>query len=307
MSVPAEENRSVLPRNSYIGGSAAATILGKNEFENRLDLYDRKVNNRSLDLSGNGHVIRGNLIEPYVESWIKENVDPTLNSDAIWDEFDYGKVVRGTSERDETSQIMLMDDALHPDSGKRYIGGHPDGIGDEILWEFKVPTSYKLGRVIADGLPASWYYQVQHYMMISGRQLGCVATFNTDRWEPHLTWVDADPYVHEVMREEYEKFWGYVVRQEQPPEDAETVMHSEQQGVVHDARIEEALAAYDAAYTKRYEGKDEQTDARLQLLSLVGDRRTIITAKYKASISKRKAYGKMTTYLTVRKRDQYED
>jgi predicted phage-related endonuclease len=300
-------SRSIIPRHDYIGGSAAATILGKNDYEARLGLWERKHFRQDLDLSDNRHVMRGNLVEPIVEEWVKTHVDPTINTRENWEKYDFGLAQRRFEEREADAQIMLMDPEPHPITGKPYIGGHPDGLGDEILWEFKVPTSYKLERVIKDGMPDSWYYQILHYMMISGLKRGCLAMWSWDRWEPYLIWVEPDPFIYAVMREEYERFWNYVATGERPPADAETTFEREHQEVVEDPKVDEMLKAYQDAYDKRYSGKDEQEAARAQFLSWARGRSRVITPNYTASITEMTRYGKSYTRLTVRENDKVDD
>lgn len=283
----------LVDRTKYLGGTSASTILGKNRYQTRYDLWNEKVNGTKLDLADNPHVQRGNLVEPIIEEFVRENLDPTVNSVASWE-----KYADGTP--DSTGQMFVMDDQPSPVHGLPFIGGHPDGVGEEILWEFKAPTSYKLDKIIKEGPPDSWYYQVQHYMMITKQEQGALAIWSYDRWEPYIIWIDPDPFIHALLRDEYARFWEYVEKGEPLPTEGVTTMEKEQHEVIDDPKLERLLQDYHQAYCKRYEGKEEQNAARLALLSAVGTRKTVITPGYTADIAERKMYGKMVTVLTVK-------
>lgn len=298
--------RSLIPRASYIGGSAAATVLGKNDYETRYALWRSKVLGIRADLDGNPHVQRGNLVEPLIEEYVRKYEDASVNSEENWRKHDYGLGQRRFAARQDDAQIMLMHPEPSPVKGLPFIGGHPDGVGDDILWEFKCPTSYKLKRVIQTGIPENWYYQVQHYLMITKLPMGMLALWDCDRWEPYIVPVRPDPFLHAVMLDAYREFWTYVENEEPLPEGAlaDCTANAEQQTVIPDESLDRLLAAYAEATEERYGGEGRQKVARLLLLEAARGRKTIITPNWQAKITPTTMFGKPTVRLTVKALDK---
>ena len=287
---------SIISRDTYIGGSDAASILGKNRYRSRSQAWKQKREGLDLDLSGNTHVQRGVLIEPLIEKYVFENIDPTVNSEDNWRKHDVGRAERRYSHVPTDTQIMLLDDKVHPISGERYIGGHPDGVGDEILWEFKAPTSYKIAMIARMGLPPSWFYQVQHYLKITGLPMGKVAIWDCDKWEPIIIDVPPNRDIHIAMDEMYEEFWANVLVGTEPNDYDETNYEE----LEHTAEeIDRVLAEYAAATSARYDGERDQKELRMQIMTMAKGRPKLAGDVYTADIQEKKRYGKAYTQLTV--------
>lgn len=289
-----------MKRTDYIGGADSAALLGRHMYRSRRAVWlAKRGETADLDLSGNPHVVRGEFLEPYVEKYIRDNIDPTINNEDAWQKHDaLIRAERRIPQRDPGAQIMLLNREPHPATGKPYIGGHPDGVGEEVLWEIKCPTSYKLARITREGLPAEWTFQVQHYMMLTGLLTGCVVVWDSDAWLPHLFWIDADLELHEIMRDEYRAFWQHVADGTEPTDGTRAQDH--QVLVVTDEATEELLRTYKQVYNARYEGEREQKIVKAQILTAAQGRNCLITPSFTATIQRTKnRFGTESTRLTV--------
>lgn len=275
-----------MTRNDYIGGSDAAAILCRHDYRSRGGVWRMKRGETSdMDLSANRHVMRGNELEPMVERHIREHLDPSINSPENWKKHDAGVLAgRRIPNADPGAQIMLMDPRPHPLSGRPYIGGHPDGVGDEILWEIKCPTSKKFGLMARYGVPNEWLDQVQHYLRMSGLQKGCIVIWSCDDWEPVLVWVDADVTLHEHMREDYEHFWGCVISGEEPSNGSDAQDH--EVIICDDEETAEIVALYKSLTTTKYETEKRIIHAKMRLVSALGPRRKLITPDHTVTLNR---------------------
>ena len=315
-------------RNRYIGGSDAAAILGLNKYRTRLEVYQSKMGLHKPDFTNNKHVERGNSIEPTIERFVRENLDPTVNSEdqylahdsriaavraeatARYQQEHPAADPRAAREagldaaRGATTELIRSGQQINLMDECGYIGGHPDGVGDDILWEFKAPTMFTLERTLREGLPPRYYYQIQHYMMLTGKEKGACALWNYDRWEPYIIYVDADKALWNTLRQEYANFWFCCEMGVEPPSESQAQL--EQVEVIDNPELDDLLGEYRVAYEMRYEGEKRQKDAKGRIMTIAQGASTIITPNYAATIGTRKAYGKEYAVLTVKDREIVE-
>lgn len=288
---------SELDRWEYLGGSDSSCVLGKNPYRPRKVVWQEKIDKLDRDLD-NPHVTRGNTMEPIVETWIRENRDYTINSQEAFDRFDQsGKsadVHQGRESGSTATQIFLRD------SEQSFVGGHPDGIGCDTLYEIKCPTQRKLKRIEQMGVPEYWIYQVQHYLMITGLPKGKLMIWDYDNWEPLVINVPPDRELHETMRQEYEVFWVCVQNEIEPPPHPDH--EPGELSLIDDDALDELLAEYDRAYSMRYDGKEEQSKLKSKILTYAGDRTHLITDRFSCKISEvqRKDFSYKRLYLSDR-------
>jgi YqaJ-like viral recombinase domain. len=178
-----------MDRSGYIGGSDAGALLGSNKYKTVLDVWERLRGHEQPEFSSQ-HIDRGNALEPIIEEWIRENMEPDLNSEEMYERYDAG---------DETDQIFLQ----HPEDPR--LAGHPDGIGPgdpfstgNVIWEIKAPTSYSVDKIRKYGLPERYKAQVQWYMHI-GERVGSInraviVVWDSDEWgNPIQISIPRDP------------------------------------------------------------------------------------------------------------------
>lgn len=286
-------------RSSYIGGSSASAIMCDNEYKTRRDVYEVLAGIRETDdLPNEGHIARGNTLEPIVEEWIGHNVDPTINGEKAFEEYDAGGGHNG--------QIFLQ----HPDHD--YIGGHPDGIGFRcehpqvprgagVIYEIKTPTTYNVKKIDKHGITGRYFWQVQHYMLITGIQHSLVVIWDYNQWKGRLYYVPAKPKLHEEMLEEYRDMY-FCSQMGIMPEPKDDIQRQSQE-LPHKPELDRLLIEYEKYKGMKYEAKDKLGELKGQILSLVPDGQEIInTPNMRATIKYN--WGRYdATYLKTSERD----
>lgn len=271
-----------MDRRVYIGSSNAATILGQNPFQSRIDLFKHKSENGTHDeIVINGHIRRGVTLENIVIEWIRDNMDCSINSVDNWLRHDvnakelmerYGEGhARAYVEQRIAAgeQIMLMDTThLSPVNGVPYIGGHPDGIGDGVLYEIKVPTSERVKRLANEGLSDSYYYQVQHMLWITGLPLAKVLVWDTDKWWPYVFEVEPDRITFGQFEQAYPAFWRGVEEGRPPEEIDEATDHRGTQ----ESMLLTSAREYEVARSLEGFAKMLKTQAKIGLETALGGR-----------------------------------
>ena len=65
-------------------------------------------------------------------------------------------------------------------------------------------------KIQEEGIPYYWIWQIQHYLMATGRKWGSYAILWADNWEFSYFDVDADPVLRQQIIESGDKFWRSV-------------------------------------------------------------------------------------------------
>jgi hypothetical protein len=167
-----------MDRSEYIGGSDAAALVGQNKYKTVLSVWER-LRGKEQPPFESRHIDRGNELEPIIENWIQENVEPDLNSDRMYEIYNRGD--------DGSGQILLQ----HPEDAR--LAGHPDGIGPgdaftdgHVLWEIKAPSSRSVDNIRKYGLPSRYKWQVQWYMHLANQihviKRAVVCVWDCDQW-----------------------------------------------------------------------------------------------------------------------------
>lgn len=208
-----------MERSEYIGGSDAAAILGRNAFQTILKVYRKKIGKEYDDLD-NHHIRRGNTMESIIEDYCVENLDSTINSREMYVKF--GK--HGALEKYDTyiNQLRYPDPdftkpqitIIHPKYS--FCGGHPDGLTNTTVWEFKAPAMRNLIYINKYGLNESWILQVQYYMWITGLKEAKICVWDYDEWRPLIVRIRMNRAVHAKFEELLPAFWFHVETRTEP-------------------------------------------------------------------------------------------
>ena len=270
---------SEIDRSTYVGGSDAAALVGQNKYKTVRDVWDKLRGKTDTDLSGNPHIERGNDLEPVVERWIKENLDPTINDEARFERFDAG---------DESDQIFLR----HPNAD--FIGGHPDGMGrgdpteeGSVIYEIKVPSSTAMDKIKRHGIPSRYYWQVQHYMMIANTDTHPVETaymviWDCDDWgNPLFLTINNSPENAQELEERSRNV--YFAAQKGLLPDFEDIPDSEIE-TRSDEDIESLLADYYEVKEELSEAKGEKERLKSKILTALKGREFWQGEEYSADI-----------------------
>ncbi|MCP4677747.1 MAG: YqaJ viral recombinase family protein [Deltaproteobacteria bacterium] len=162
-----------------IGGSESAILLGYGYNKTPEDLYNLK---RGLvepeDLSGVPDIQRGNALE-----------ETAIMGFAIESGLDVYR-----------QQEFLQSGAMV---------GHLDGVaGAAAVLEVKCPRGSTYRKTIAEGAPAHYQIQCQHYMELTGLPLAYLVLFCADAWELHVIEIPRNERLIKIIRDRCEAFWA---------------------------------------------------------------------------------------------------
>jgi len=202
-----DENDWLQLRHKGIGGSDIGAIMGLNKYTSPLQIYKAKVLNMDKDVSDKPAVRKGKDLEPVIrENYFKEMLK------------DKGFTII-------QPQHMLIN--------KKYpwLRANLDGIIiplDEskrihtncIVGEIKVVTQYAEDNWYgADycGVPASYYAQVQEYMLVTETKMAILGALFENSWEMHYFQIPADKEFQSKLLVISKKFYDENMIMKIPP------------------------------------------------------------------------------------------
>ena len=160
-------------RRTGIGGSDAAAILGVSPWASALSVYNEKRGLGS-DFRTTERMVWGQRLEDAVRQGYAE---------------DTGRKVQRVGFRRSREYPWLI--------------GHPDGDAGDRLLEIKVTGQ------TWDEVPAHYFTQVQHYMLLMGRPLCDLAALVNGR-ELRIETIEADADFQAAMLDDLASFWEHV-------------------------------------------------------------------------------------------------
>lgn len=181
-------------RTLGIGGSDAGAILGLNKYESPLQVYKAKVEGVKKDLSDNPFVKKGKVLEQLIRN---EYVRPYLATKGYT-----VKQVPFMIRNTKMPWLIANIDGIAVKEGKL-----DDTLGIEIKWVSGYAESNWDGEDY-NGIPASYYAQVQHYMTVTGCKWWLVCALFDDEWEMHYYLIRKDyTFIDSKLVPETKKFY----------------------------------------------------------------------------------------------------
>ena len=181
-----------------IGGSTVGAIMGFSYYDSPYTVWERLTNNEESEDIDNKHIRFGNLIEPVLREWFREEI-----------RLEYGNEVE-VLENDE-----VMQSTLYP-----YLTGNIDG--DIILPELgkgvvEIKTAGANAKAFRDDeIPDNYYCQIQYYMWLTDRQYGYMVWLKDK--ELGYQFIERNDMFIDNMIETVREFWEeYVVNEIPPP------------------------------------------------------------------------------------------
>ena len=198
-------------RKTCIGGSDVGAILGLNHYKSALQVYKEKVDNNRQNLSGNVYIKKGNDLESlvrskYVAEYAKEYLEGRVvkhpnfiiyNEDYPWLHINLDGV------------LVLEDDFL--------------GVmcSETILNEIKFVSEWAEQTWFTDdeyqGIPASYYAQVQTYMLVTGINKTLISPLMDKSWTVKHTMIYKDEEFINLIIRETKQFFNYNMNYKIPP------------------------------------------------------------------------------------------
>ena len=192
MSTAIQKRKEFLEeRQSYLGASDMAAILGVDNYRTPLDVFNEKLG-LVESFEGNKQTLRGEKLE---------NVAAQEYTEA-------------TGRKVHKRSVEL----IHPEYD--FIRGHIDRrvVGDKRPVEIKCPSRGMFHKMKREGLPDSQIIQMQSYLWLDRSPVGDFAIFCADAWEMLPFEVEAQPDLFEKIEHAAVVFWTeYVLRQVPPP------------------------------------------------------------------------------------------
>jgi putative phage-type endonuclease len=207
-------------RRTGVGGSDAGAILGVSPYASALSVYEDK---------------RGISPDGFVPS-----------ERMVWGSRLESAVLQGYAE--DTGRKVHKGRFLR---SKRYpfVVGHPDALADDRLIEVKVTgrLDERWGPDGSDEVPAHYYAQVQHYLVLTDRFVADLAALVGGR-ELHIYTIPADKEFQDAMLEEEAAFWQQVQDGTPPDPDGSESAGAALRRMFPMAVPEEVIATPEVAY-----------------------------------------------------------
>lgn len=248
-------------RRTGIGGSDTAALLGLSTWRSRLGLWEVK---RGLvaDTDSTERMLWGQRLEHAIRRGYVADTGR--------------RVIKPAFSRH----------AEHP-----FVIGHPDGItppdaSEQLLLEVKTTAwlDAAWGPDGSDRIPAKYYSQVQHYLLLKGYPVCDVAVLVGGR-EMHIYTVPADPEFQQALLVEEESFWREVVDGTPPDPDGSADAGRALRQLYPSAIPDEIVAtpevvgyaaAYEAAKAAEAKAKREKDHAAQLMQAHMGERSRMV-------------------------------
>ncbi len=176
-------------RQCGIGGSDVGAILGVNKYKTPFDLYIEKT-------------------EPITE--VKEQSESAYFGDIFED------IVAKEFEK-RTGKKVRRDRKHYKHNEYPFMVANIDRrlVGENAILECKTANQYLLKEWEDDEIPASYLLQVQHYLFVTGAELGYIAVLIGGQ---KFVWkeVQRDEELIQIIVEEEKNFWK-MVQDKTPP------------------------------------------------------------------------------------------
>lgn len=221
-------------RSYYLGGSDIGVVMGLNKYRSKLSLYKEKAEGISQDLSDNVFIRKGKDLEALIREYY---VRPYLQT-------------KGYSLHH--FDIMLVD-KTYP-----FLAANLDGLAvcgdtlnpdDSMIVEIKWVSQYAQTNWDGEeyqGVPASYYAQVQQYMLITGCHKALVCALFDDDWSVHYYQIKRDEVFLRKLVKEALTFKNYLDFKVAPPVDTDLDRDAlyEQATTIPETKEESPLLAY---------------------------------------------------------------
>lgn len=186
-----------------IGGSQIGALLGMNKYKTPADVWDDLLAPRPREL--NKAMDAGIRLEPVACDIYAEETGWRLDVQP---------------PRTEGIFRSMVDRMISPVAGGKTL---PEWATSQVgVLEVKCPDSWGFEATLANGIDASYYAQIQQYMMVEGVNWGAFAIFGRHEWRLHHFEVAADAALQAQIRTVGEKFWQEHVLSRVRPENGAT-------------------------------------------------------------------------------------
>lgn len=184
MKVKYENNLAPEVRMKSIGGSDSSSIMGCNQYKSVIDVWLEKTGAvQPKDLSDNEFIYWGKTLE---------------------------NIVALEFEKRSGKKTLICDEVIYSDEIP-YLSANLDREieGEDAILECKTTNAYNYKDWEDDEIPLSYIFQVQHYLLVTGKQTGYIACLiggNKFVWKS----IERDQELIDIMIAKYAEFWKCV-------------------------------------------------------------------------------------------------
>ena len=182
-------------RQRGLGGSDVPAICGEDGFKTRLAVYNDKVAENTIEIEDNASMRAGRKLENTICDW--------------WAEDNEFKIQADNKIRVHSDYPFLLANL------DRVIVANGHGRGTGVL-EAKLTSQFYF-KTWEEALPLQYYFQVQHYLNITGFDWAAVAVL-VDGKHLHSIDIEPDKEVIDTITEKLVAFWEDHVLKRIPPE-----------------------------------------------------------------------------------------
>lgn len=192
----------IYQRTLGIGGSDVGTIMGCNPFETKLSLYLAKK--RIDGFAGNNHTMWGHIMEAPIREYTAHELGVTIEEVPV-------------NLRSQAHPFMLanLDGLMMVDKPEGLV------IGGEVvrgLGGHEIKTTSRGDGFSECEIPDSYYWQVQHYMAVTGLDWFVLTAFNfSSKTAQHYLVQRNEEHIQQMIAAE-KAFWENHVEANNPPE-----------------------------------------------------------------------------------------
>lgn len=226
-------------RTKGIGGSDIGAIMGLNKYSSPLLVYKQKVEGFKVDLSNNANVKKGKDLEDFI---LTHFVNPLVSSKGY---------------------VVGKPDFMIVNSDMPYFRANVDGIAykpgttfdKNIIIEIKWVSEYaevNWNGPEFNGIPASYYAQVQLYMAVTGAKSALVCALFDKDWEFHYYKIPRDDTFILGMKAKAKKFYEFNMAMKMPPMASTDIDKDEVVKIIKHAPIPTNPSAEMTKYVEEY-------------------------------------------------------
>lgn len=250
-------------RKHGVGGSEVAAIMGLSPWKTATQLWLEKTGRiEPADLSGKPYVEFGNIMEPVIGDWYREQYPD--------------RTVRRVNAICKSLKRPWAQASLDYE------------VKDGLVWGVLEIKTARTATDWQEGVPAYYLTQIMHYMQVTNRPFADVAVFFRDTCEFKCFRVDYDQEDGAAVQAAVDDFWlNYVIPKVMPQvvgTSGEAAALTEYYGKgdgefkqLFDSDVDEAIAAYQDAAEREKQAHAEKTEAATKLIAAIGDAKGIIT------------------------------
>ena len=243
-------------RKRGIGGSDAGVVMGVSPYRSILELYYDKVSEELIEDTETESIYWGRTLEPIVREEFAKRSGLTVHL-----------VPYLLQNEEHTFMLANLDGAVH------------DPVHGKCIFEAKTSSAYKKEEW-DDGIPETYYAQLQHYMAVTGWNGAYIAALVGGNEFIYRFVPRDDAYIVKLISKE-QSFWNMVKMKQEPPADGSKATENylrngyqtakKDSSIVLDETHHKWLVQYTEASAEVKEAEKKKTEAANNLKMLLGN------------------------------------